>query len=377
MDDNFAVSLGQRVVLILNTGRRETTYKLATLWALIDECTERVPEDQDARLEVSIDDLAERVIGLYWRQLQTFVVADNPGKTKEEFHLHQHRAKRALILEAIDQLRVDVGTQKHEIPVAMAKRHFRSQYEVAVERVGRLMCAEPLRRLQEVPKVKERGAEDFFLYDDAGWMRKSIGRARIDEHGDAIHLHAGVAAALAKLGGLVKPALQAIWVEEVLKWNPGAGAQYGDVKKHLFGQDQRISTKKATLALQAEHGPDCFYCEERAATNLDHVLPRWRVGIDGLANLVPACKRCNSNKSGLLPAPGYVVKALERTNLQMIADAIEWPLEWERVRSSARGLFLSEPKSPAWLSAGETTPVEDLLLPVLLRPSETPQDFTK
>lgn len=39
----------------------------------------------------------------------------------------------------------------------------------------------------------------------------------------------------------------------------------------------------------------CAYCEADA-TSLDHIIPRHKSGATNRNNLVPACKRCNSNK---------------------------------------------------------------------------------
>lgn len=40
----------------------------------------------------------------------------------------------------------------------------------------------------------------------------------------------------------------------------------------------------------------CAYCED-AATSLDHIIPRFKSGSSNRNNLVPACRRCNSNKA--------------------------------------------------------------------------------
>ena len=65
------LELGQRVMAILHTGRRTATYKLATLSALIDYCEQNAPlDDPCASIDVPIDDLADRVIEMYWRQVE-------------------------------------------------------------------------------------------------------------------------------------------------------------------------------------------------------------------------------------------------------------------------------------------------------------------
>src|SRR5271156_6195655 len=83
--------LGQRVVAILETGRRTATYKLATLMALVDYCTEHLPFDERATLDVSVRDLAARVLDLYWYQVRPF----------EERELRQVKGSKANILDAV------------------------------------------------------------------------------------------------------------------------------------------------------------------------------------------------------------------------------------------------------------------------------------
>lgn len=40
----------------------------------------------------------------------------------------------------------------------------------------------------------------------------------------------------------------------------------------------------------------CGYCGEEA-TSLDHIIPRFRSGSSNRNNLIPACRRCNTNKA--------------------------------------------------------------------------------
>ena len=65
------LELGKRVMSILHTGRRTATYKLATLSALIEYCEQYAPlDDPCASIDVPVDDLADRVIKMYWRQVE-------------------------------------------------------------------------------------------------------------------------------------------------------------------------------------------------------------------------------------------------------------------------------------------------------------------
>jgi 5-methylcytosine-specific restriction endonuclease McrA len=41
---------------------------------------------------------------------------------------------------------------------------------------------------------------------------------------------------------------------------------------------------------------ECAYCGD-PATSLDHIVPRFKSGSSNRNNLIPACRRCNSNKA--------------------------------------------------------------------------------
>ncbi len=58
------LALGERVVAILQLGRRTATYKLATLMALMEHCIEHLPDDPAAELVIEIREVAERVLEL-------------------------------------------------------------------------------------------------------------------------------------------------------------------------------------------------------------------------------------------------------------------------------------------------------------------------
>jgi hypothetical protein len=121
----------------------------------------------------------------------------------------------------------------------------------------------------------------------------------------------------------------------------------------------------------------CFYCNKRAATAADHVLPWSRLGLDSLANLVPVCEQCNGSKLEAVPAVEHVVAALcrDRIKLEEIADRLHWPAELSRVILAARGIYLSTPEqSPTWLSIGKSVPFELSALPDWIRKPKPDQE---
>src|SRR5262245_9348625 len=69
--------LGRRIIDVLQSGSRTSTYKLATLQAPIECCAERVPSDPHRSVEIPIDELTHRVIELYWPQTRPLAWNDN------------------------------------------------------------------------------------------------------------------------------------------------------------------------------------------------------------------------------------------------------------------------------------------------------------
>lgn len=355
--------LGQRVVGILETGRRTATYKLAVLFALIDYCVEHLPERSTAPIDVPLNDLADRVIELYWRQVAPF-----EGATHRLYQSTGEKSgDRALILDEITQLRTAPGRHPRPTP-AIARREVPAEYEEARGRVIRVLVRQPLYRLQ---KLSGTGKDDTFLYDDS-WMNAKVSNREITKHGNKIQLEPGVATGLARLAGLLKPTIRIHWVEAVRAINPAINQKVPPVERYLFGAD-RVALARAGNALKDAFSQLCFYCNKRAATAVDHVLPWARLGLDSLANLVPVCEPCNASKLDAVPAVEHVVAALcrDRSKLEEIADRLHWPAELSRVTLAARGIYLSTPEhSPTWFSIGKSVPFELSALPDWIRTPE-------
>jgi hypothetical protein len=334
--DNDPLLLSQRVVAILETGLRTATYKLATLMALIEHCIENLPEQPDDTLRVPLPALAHRVLETYWQQVQPF----------DGNELRQSTGSRARILGVTKELRVASGRATGSVDVARLRAP--AAYDRAIGDVVLCLAQQPLHRLQKVPGSS---MSDQFLYDDS-FLHDHVSRSTLRAHGDAIELKPGVAQGLARLAGLLKPALEIMWVDDVRRMNKFLGAEVPDIAGHLFGRER---AKLATVRqpFKEAFGPHCFYCRAHLPANnpIDHVLPWSLVGIDGLSNLVLACARCNGDKSGALPAVMIVDRVLERERsvLEEIAAELQWPTQHDRVVAAARGIYRGQPAGvPTW-----------------------------
>ena len=311
MDGNAAdpLLLGQRVVAILETGLRTATYKLATLMALIDHCIENMPERSGDVLRVPIPDLGHRVLEIYWQQVRPF----------DGHELRQSTQPRARILIATNALREAARVKRTSVSVDIARLRAPAAYRSAIDEITLCLAQQPLHRLQKLPGSS---TSDPFLYDDS-FLHDHVARSTLRAHGDAIELGPGVAHGLARLAGLLKPALEIMWVDDVRRMNKFLDAEVPDVAGHLFGRE-RTDLAVVRDPFKEVFGPHCFYCRTHLPMNnpVDHVLPWSLVGIDGLANLVLACVRCNGDKSGALPAVAIVDRVLERDReeLEQIAS---------------------------------------------------------
>lgn len=330
--------LGQRVVAILETGLRTATYKLATVTALIDHCIEHLPDEPYAPLIVPIPELAHRVLEIYWRQVLPF----------EGHELRQSTQPRARILAASIRFREEAGTGHRGSALAVAMERAPQSYRTAIDEITLCLAQQPLHRLQHLPGDT---SGDRFLYDDS-FLHDHVSRTTLRAHGDAIELKPGVAYGLARLAGLLKPALEIMWVDDVRRMNKFLDADVPDVSGHLFGRE-RIAMAAVREPFKDVFGARCFYCDNalRADNPIDHVLPWSLAGIDGLANLVLACPRCNGDKRHALPSLQIVDRVLgrDRAILEQVASDIGWPTQYERVVATARGLYRGQaPGMPTW-----------------------------
>lgn len=337
------LELGQKLVAILEGGRRTATYKLAVLVALLDLAVESVPADANAEVDISLDDLTDRVIELYARQLRPL----------DGHRLRQSTDGRGVIFNVVATLgSSNVGPRVSGLRVGGP--HDSDAYRAAHSTVKRTLVRYPLKLLQN---LTSGDTNSCFLYDDS-WMGTDS-RKVVTAHGDKLTLFPGVCTALARLAPLLKPAFQLAWIDDVRRMNKYILDDGPDLAHHLFGAD-RVSLQRAGDALVDEFGAVCFYCGNTIRRNrhVDHILPWSRVGIDGLTNLVVACQVCNSSKSDRLPAPTHVRRALGRgrPTLDAIASEINWPSQYDRVVAASRGLYATQPiNTPIWLDRNTIT----------------------
>lgn len=89
-----AAGFAERLLEVIDAGRRTATYKLALLMALIDLCARNSGEDGRAPSLLYTRDIAEQVAAIYWPQ----VIAYRPPGTQDAIVLSQISLSRSRIV---------------------------------------------------------------------------------------------------------------------------------------------------------------------------------------------------------------------------------------------------------------------------------------
>ena len=266
------LQLGQRVVAILETGLDR--HLQARHVNGIDRPLHR-EHARAARRRVVGPDSRSGAPGVESYRLQV--------RPFEGHELRQSTQPRTRILIATNALREAAGVERTSVPVDIARLRAPAADQSAIDEITLRLAQQPLHRLQKLPGSSTSYP---FLYDDS-FLHDHVSRSTLRTHGDAIELRPGIAHGLARLAGLLKLALEIMWVDDVRSMNKFLHEKIPDVAGHLFGRE-RTDLAAVREPFKDAFGAHCFYCGTHLPVNnpVDHVLPWSLVGIDGLANLV-------------------------------------------------------------------------------------------
>lgn len=324
MDSNQSELLVQRLFEVLNDGKREATYKLALLLALIDWATTHPGQNK-----VPTRDLAEIVLGLYFPQVSPYT--DLSGSTVT---LKQGQQKSVLIPQVVADLRKVYPKARR--PEQINKADVKA-YAKTVTKVERVLVSQPIPRLQRV------GNQNLpFLYSCAWKEKQSLGPLRKAE-ADFVLLHDGVPERLVSLGSLVRSVIERLWVVDVAAAT-GLETEEEKLVDHLFGKERTTFPPKIREGLRTIHKNKCFYCSCSLSGTppIDHFIPWSRFPNDAIENLVMSCTTCNSRKSDHLASGDFVqlwLARLDEPALTEIALATDWESNPTRARAIAESIY--------------------------------------
>jgi hypothetical protein len=261
---------------LLSDGSFVATYKFAMLLSLADLAVER-GDDTTESLLLDTRDLAEKFVGLYWRQILPWV---GPG-SKAAGRLHQATGPAAAIPN-----RIAAAHDRFQGSFVRLRRD-KAAWDRLLTSVARIIEVMPLWRLQTVGR--DRLA---FLYPNVG-------------KGNRLRLHGEAVYCLRRFRDLIGDMAESAWVRFVrhLPRNRALLGDGADLAEFLFGSDRTTLGAVRDLLLEVE-GKRCFYCGGaiRGEPAVDHFVPWARYPLDLGHNFVLADTRCNGEKAARLAA---------------------------------------------------------------------------
>ncbi|WP_100644071.1 HNH endonuclease [Alteromonas facilis] len=264
---------------LLKEGDFTSTYKFAFLHALADICIEQKLGLNDARLKVSLSDIAERIISLYWQHSQPFFAK----KVGNEFVLLQNHGKQAKLVSELQTLR-QLGIKNFS--QAKSSSHWHQLYLTTIK----TLKDGPLWRLQILSKE-----EDCFLYPHI-------------KNRNYIELNSGIAHCFRLFHDIVITLARLGWINKIsnIASNQKVIGRSGELNDFLFGSSRNslLPAKNVLMEIQKNL---CFYCKKplRESPEVDHFIPFSQYSNDLGHNFVLTHKICNHNKRDYLAAPEH------------------------------------------------------------------------
>jgi hypothetical protein len=327
----------ERLLRVIDEGRRTATYKLALLASLIDAVA---LTSGASTLPTRL--IAERVLALYYPQTRVYVAHD--GVARE---LRQISMKSSPVLRAVLRLRL-AGDAARCRSVDDTSLRVPGVYHEVLDEVETTFVRYPIPLLQVVGT-----AVVPFLYE-VDWPEGTSVRKLRAEGRDELRLLPGIADRLIVLGPMLRPLIELHWARDVARWT-GVSLEDTALQEHLFGAERVALPSALVEELRSIQGSRCFYCDEVliGRGHVDHFLAWSRWPNDAIENLVLA-DRCNLAKSDHLVAAQHLDHWADHVRsyaarLAASATAARWSSNPTRSLALVRSTYAHvAPGTPLW-----------------------------
>ena len=281
---------------LLSEGQFTASYKLALLHATADLCVLQ-GEDSGDSLELSVKDIAEKCVELYWQQCRPFEI----GGQSTGLVLLQNKGRQAAIVRKIITAQEDFGGSLFRL-----KQTAPDLWNSLTGDVTRTVKEMPLWKLQTV------GSERMdFLYEN------------LDRPVATVTLKPGIAFCFRAFYGLLRDLIQGAWVRFVQQVNANELGNLTDLGSFLFDRERSTLNAYRAVLLDFQAG-GCFYCRKglKAKSDVDHFVPWSRYPTDLTHNFVLAHAVCNNAKSDFLAAEPHLACWTDH-NVEKLAELNE------------------------------------------------------
>ena len=351
------VELAEKIINLLDSAKHSTTYKWATLDAIVQVVTENVQPDGQMPRSISGKAVGSKVLDVYWRQSIPF------SASKEGLNLFLKQSTGPGDIPArIAKFRLDNDLTAVNDSLSIARIRHPQELAALAQLVQDTVIRMPLPKLQRFGDGAS-AVEKRFLYEYSWEDEVAVGQIHHPDFDDSMTLYPGVAEGLIKIQGLIRPYIETLWIQWVADRNKNL-TDAARLHDFLFGVDRRSLTRVKPHLVSLQEGK-CFYCISSLGrdTEVDHFLPFSKHNDDSLDNLVAACRKCNGSKSDSYPSLPHVSKWMERfvkgsqtgTKLDTIAASIPHFRDSLSTASKARAVYLNKPEGTMlWHSVDES-----------------------
>lgn len=306
---------------ILDRGKKETTYKLAVLRALVDYVIEHPGREPRNGLHyIPVMEIARRVLAYYWRP-----ALENVRQSKGAGTPVIVRAVRDLAHGDTTVLGIDLQSPRAGLPLVMWMERADTLPTAIVDALRQIRDTLVEQPFQYLPNVGDRRLDVFSLITvganapspDASYEehRKAAKGTRpfagattwlelLDREWASLVLSARAYEEIAELRFWLRDAIILRWAKECEYF----AARDATVAVNVFDlelpeRDPVLIDKYKRLYADLGVASRCIYTESSlsAAWDLDHVLPMSRFPVNMFWNLVPADPRANNDKRARIP----------------------------------------------------------------------------
>ena len=332
----------ERILGIINEGKRAATYKLALLLALIDAAV-MGPENE----YVETSQIAESVLRLYFPQVGPYTTLD--GSTVE---VRNMTSSSSQFERTITELRL-LGTRSTLKTLDQIRTKLPDDY------AGTLKTVESVFKTNPIPRLQNVGDSSIpFLYTYPSLHPGDDNRA-VRQVLDRIEWLPGVAKRLVVLGPALRPLIEQHWMSDVARWS-NISTEAENLQQHLFDRERQRFPASLREGLSELQEGRCFYCGGNFSgqRDIDHFIPWARWPNDAIENLVLA-DNCNSKKSDSLAAMTHLnhwigrnsIHALKLSDLAVETGVVSAP---ERSLALAKSTYkFLDGDAPLWLAGKE------------------------
>lgn len=324
---SFQIQFITDIQQLLATAKATSTYKFALLISLVRLSIEKNQSSSDA-LKISLTDIAEKFIELYWQQARPYFPLKSPLNRDDAMHypiLKQNMGKQAVVINRI------LEAQQIAPSLASFKKD-KKAWSKLLNTISKTIYTYPLKHLQNSDTTPNE-----FLYH----------YHKIDK--ETITLLPHVAFCLTRFSIFIEEICQKYWIDNIRLF-AGNQNKFGDLPnldEFLFNMDRNNLAQIKPFFHKIQKGC-CFYCNQPISINageVDHFIPWSLYQYDTAHNFVLADKTCNTRKSNKLAANHFYEKWLRRnaqfqTEITEEMEKYNFLVDRQRSESIAKNYYL-------------------------------------